>query len=147
MSQSNGRASYKIKQSVSPLKRFNPKAAKVNDRRYLLVSSDIVFDGQTSARGTGVEGFVMQELDPAGSEPTLSLRLGLESEVWNNRLKLRAGSYLEPSRFEGESIRVHGTAGLEVRLFKLWGWDWRVASTVDISRDYENLLIGVGFWH
>ena len=127
--------------------RFNPKAKPANDRRYLLLSTDLIVDGPTTDRGTGVEGFVMQELDPAGNDITLSLRLGLESEVWNNRLKLRAGTYLEPSRFQDEPFRVHGTGGLELRMFRLWGWDWRIATTVDMARDYQNLLIGVGFWH
>ncbi len=127
--------------------RVSDKTQPVNDRRYLLLSTDVLLDGPTTDRGTGVEGFVMQDLDPAGQNITFSVRLGLESEVWNNRLKLRVGSYLEPSRFDPQRFRVHGTGGLELRLFRLWGSDWRIASTVDIADDYQNLLIGVGFWH
>jgi hypothetical protein len=126
---------------------LNKTREPVTDRRYFLLSADVVFDGPTTERGTGLQGFAAQAIDPAGSFSTLSLRVGMESEVFHNRFKLRAGSYIEPSRFEGESFRIHGTAGLEMRLFKLWGWDWRIATTIDGARDYQNLSVGVGFWH
>ncbi len=33
-------------------------------------------------------------------------------------IKLRAGSYLEPTRFETSDMRVHATAGIDLKLFR-----------------------------
>ena len=120
---------------------------KTKDRRYLLVSSDVIIDAPGTTSATGLEGFVAQELERAGAQPTVGLRVGVESEVVHNRLKVRGGTYLEPSRFGASNYRVHGTVGAEVRLFKLWGWDLRLAATFDAAVRYKNLLVGVGFWH
>jgi hypothetical protein len=80
-------------------------------RFYLLVSPQLsVFQGG-SQLGAGQ--------DYAGrAAPIISPRLGLESEVIPHILRLRAGSYYEPARTQDMQGRVHGTGGLDVRLFK-----------------------------
>ena len=66
---------------------------------------------------------------------------------------MRAGTYLEPSRFEGIGYRVHGTVGADVRLFS---WDFfgavdeftlRVGVSADVAERYLNAGFGVGLWH
>jgi hypothetical protein len=121
-------------------------------RLYLLVSMELLVTGPTH-RGIGLEGFLSQLREPAGAEPTLGVRLGLEGEPWPNRVKLRAGTYIEPSRFAEPSIRVHLTGGLEFRLFS---WDFfglldeshiRVGASIDWADSYLDWGFGVGFWH
>ena len=123
------------------------RSIAATDRRYLLAALDLVVDGASPAGATGLEGLLAQELDVAGQSATLSVRGGVESEVWSDRMILRTGAYLEPSRFDGGSARVHHTLGAEVRLFPLWRWQIRAATTFDYARDYRNLLVGIGFWH
>lgn len=86
-----------------------------------------------------------------GQAVSLSPRLGAETEIWPGRLRLRAGSYLEPARNEGGQARVHGTGGIEVRVasLKVAGRRWSLSykSAVDLSRSYAQVqLIGLGFW-
>ena len=47
---------------------------------------------------------------------------GAEVEIVPNRLQLRAGSYMEPTRFrESSPHALHGTTGLEVRVARVVG--------------------------
>ena len=69
-------------------------------------------------------------------------------------LKLRAGTYLEPTRFETSSARLHGTFGLDVRLLKwnvlgLWPDDyvWRIGLGGDASRRYFSWGVTIGGWY
>ena len=88
------------------------------------------------------------------SDPLLSPRLGVESEVIKHQLRLRAGSYYEPPLVSNASGRVHGTGGLDVRLFR---WDvfglldrfdyWQLSLAGDGARAYLNTAFSVGFWH
>ena len=111
---------------------------------YLLVAGDLILTGPT-ANAIGIESFLAQQYRRAGRQPTLGVRLGAESEVISNRLRLRAGSYWEPSRYKRTVGRLHGTAGAEVRVN--WGWDWRIDFALDVADGYLNYGFGVGFWH
>ncbi len=121
-------------------------------RSYVLITADLLVTGRTP-HGVGVEGFLAQERQGSGDEITYSVRLGVEAEPWQGRLKLRAGSYLEPSRFPTGSYRLHGTAGFDLRLFRwdLFGllddFDIRVGATGDVAVRYFDWGVGVGFWH
>jgi hypothetical protein len=66
---------------------------------------------------------------------------------------MRAGTYFEPSRFDGVPYRVHGTLGADVRLFS---WDLfglleeftlRAGASADVAERYLNVGLGVGLWH
>ena len=66
---------------------------------------------------------------------------------------MRAGSYFEPSRFEGVPYRVHGTIGTDIRLFS---WDLfglldeftlSLGGSADVAERYVNLGVGIGLWH
>jgi len=118
-------------------------------RRYLLVSMDVEVIG-SSKNATGLEAFIRQERQPAGESATISPRLGVESEVVENWLRLRGGTYYEPSRFTGVEGRWHGTGGFDLRLFEthvLVDAVWKVSAAMDAARNYTNLGLSVGWWH
>jgi len=114
-----------------------------------LVAADFVFTA-SSNNAVGVESVLAQKIQPVGTHDTVSVRLGSELEVLPGRLRLRLGSYYEPSNYEGVPSRTHLTGGFEVRMFhtSLWGeYDWGLTGTVDSARDYLNVLVALGFWY
>lgn len=115
-------------------------------RRFFLLSADLIVLGRVED-GVGVDAFVRQERHARGADISVGLRLGAETEVWPNLLKLRFGSYLEPARYEGVRARVHGTAGFDLRLFRFLGIEWRVTAYIDGAARYINYGISVGPWH
>lgn len=115
-------------------------------RQYFLVSVDLLVQGPTDD-GIGIDAFLLQERRRRGAGWHFGFRLGVEGEPWANRMKLRAGTYLEPGRYQGVDPRLHGTAGIDVRLFELFDIDWRASFTVDGAREYVSWGVGVGVWH
>lgn len=122
-------------------------------RRYYLLTADLWFAGRVT-HGVGVESFLFQTVQRSGEKITISPRLGFESEVWPKRMKIRAGMYLEPTRFEASTLRVHGTLGFDLSLFKwnvfgLWPDDyrWQLTTALDIARSYGSFSVGVGGWY
>ncbi len=123
------------------------------ERFYLLLSASLVISGRVR-EGVGVESFLGQTVNRSGGEVVYSPRLGAESEVWEDVLRLRAGSYLEPSRFATSRARLHGTLGGDVRLFKwsvfgLWPDDfvWHLRGSVDLAERYFSTGISIGGWY
>jgi hypothetical protein len=120
-------------------------------RFYLLVSTELAL-----IEGGGAVALAQSPADTqaASSRPIISPRLGLESEVVPNILKLRAGSYYEPARVAEAQSRFHGTGGFDVRLFE---WDifglirpfdyWQLSVGADAARSYLNTALSIGFWH
>jgi hypothetical protein len=122
---------------------------KFRDERSLTVAADLVLTGP-SENGHGIEAFGMQELQRSGRTPVVSIRGGAELEWLPGRLRVRAGSYWEPARFEGVGGRVHGTFGVDVRVFEfhLFGLRrGRISGTADLAARYRNLALSIGFWH
>ena len=124
------------------------------DERYLLLGADVVVTGSVN-EGVGVEAFSRTQRQVSGDRTVLSVRAGAEYEWIPGRLRVRAGSYYEPSRFRdavGDAVpgRVHATAGLDVRVwqFRLWRWDYRlrISLIADLARDYANGGLSIGFW-
>jgi hypothetical protein len=115
-------------------------------RRYVLISSEL-----SLIEGGGKLGFSGLGAD---SGPIVSPRLGVESEIIAHHLRLRAGTYYEPALVDDSTPRVHGTGGLDVRLFR---WDvfglidrfdyWELSLAVDAARAYLNTSFSIGFWH
>lgn len=114
-------------------------------RRYVLLSSDFIVYGATSD-GHGLEAFLNQTPERSGRKVSYGARVGVESEVWPDRVKLRCGTYVEPSRFRRGLYRVHGTAGFDVRLFDIWRWSVRGTGTVDLAPRYFNWGVAFGLW-
>jgi hypothetical protein len=121
-------------------------------RFYWLISADVLVIGQVPD-GVGIDGFLDQERRRAGEKISVGGRIGSEIEPWPRRLKIRAGGYLEPGRNRGVGPRMHGTAGLDLRLFTwdLFGWiepfSVRVGGMVDFAPRYFNWGVSVGLWH
>ena len=119
------------------------------DERALTVAADFVLTG-ASANAYGLDAFAEQQLERSGSSIVWSLRGGAEYEWLPGRLRLRAGSYWEPGRFDGVAGRLHGTFGIEGRVFEFWLFGkrrGRITLTGDLARRYNNLGISIGFWH
>jgi hypothetical protein len=122
-------------------------------RRYYLLTADLWFKGRVD-NGVGVESFLFQTVQRSGEKVTVSPRLGFETEVWPTRMKLRAGTYLEPTRFAASTPRAHGTFGFDINLFKwnvfgLWPDDyrWQISVALDLARAYGSFSFGIGGWY
>jgi hypothetical protein len=119
--------------------------------KILLLASALVTG--PSANAISVEGFLDQRLERVGQQATVTPRLGIEGEPLRDRMLLRAGTYVEPSRYAGGSARQHFTFGADVRLFPLDFWGllseavWKVGLFVDLAPRYQNAGIGLGNWH
>jgi hypothetical protein len=118
----------------------------------------------------GVESMLTQAIDRSGERATLGVRGGLEGELLPNRLQIRLGSYLEPTRFRpapdpndptGMALtrpapRIHATGGFEARVldWSVWGLfpednSFRISGALDVApgRDYYGWSLGIGTWY
>lgn len=136
--------------------RWNRKVVgkKWLDEEYLLLAADAVITGAVED-GHGVEAFSRNQLQVSGDRTAVSVRAGAEYEWIPGWLRVRAGSYYEPSRFrdpDGDRVpgRVHATAGVDVRVwqFKVWRWKYRLRASLlaDLAKRYANGGLSVGFW-
>lgn len=113
---------------------------------YLLLSSELALiegSGDVALAGSVAQNHTL-----------VSPRLGIETEVVPRWLRLRAGSYLElATTAEGHS-RIHGTTGVDIKLFE---WNvfgligkfdhWQLSLAADGARSYLNTSFSIGFWH
>jgi hypothetical protein len=135
-------------------------------RRKVLLSFSTLVTGPT-ANAVGFESMLAGNVDRAGRTATATARVGAEAEVLPNRLQLRGGTYLEPTRFRdvarepaddashacpngapppGNGLcvvgvqprpRLHGTFGFEVRLF-----EWTVFGLADEGTSWRVTAAG-----
>ncbi len=103
--------------------------------------------------------------ETAGKNWSVGYHAGLESEAITRWLKIRLGSYFEPSRFKGVDGRVHVTGGFDVHFPHIWavqygvdnwGWNKTLPKKLDLpltakifadyARDYFSLGFSVGVW-
>jgi hypothetical protein len=122
-------------------------------RRYLLMSGALLISGPVG-NAVGVESFLNQVVNRSGDELSYSPRIGLEGEAFPNLIKLRAGSYLEPTRFSTSEPRGHVTFGGDLKLFSwdvfgLWPDDytWKLGAAVDWAQRYFVWAVSIGGWH
>jgi hypothetical protein len=121
-------------------------------REKILLLASVLMTGP-SANAVSVEGFLDQRQESVGQSATFSPRLGLEGEPIVDRMELRTGTYLEPSRYAGSSARQHFTFGVDVHLFPLTFWgllpdaDWKLGVFIDLSARYQNAGLAIGNWH
>jgi len=103
-----------------------------------------------------VASFIDRRVQRSGRRASYSPRLGIETEPIAHWLRVRAGSYLEPSRFDDNphGSRLHGTFGFDQRvlswdLFGLFpeGSTFRASGSLDVARDYFGWGIALGLWH
>ena len=122
-------------------------------RPYALLSVSLVLIGPLND-SVGIESFLQRVVLRSGENLVYSPRLGLETEVVPGWLKLRAGTYSEPSRFATGSPRIHGTLGFDAKTFP-WSTfglfddttEWRVTTSLDAAARYLGWGVSVGVWH
>ncbi len=121
-------------------------------RRGIMVVADLLITG-SSPNSVGLEDFLDQQRVPFGGDVTMSPRAAVETEVWPNWVKVRTGSYVEPSRFRDGYPRSHFTGGIDVRLFVFNPWGLlskaplRLRLAGDVAPRYSNFSLGIGTWH
>jgi hypothetical protein len=121
-------------------------------REHVLLLASVLMTG-ASGEAVALEGFIDQRREIVGSKVTLAPRLAVESEAVANRLKTRAGIYVEPSRFRDGRARQHFTLGFDVRLLEwsVFGLfpnnQWRLSAFLDLAERYQNFGVGIGTWH
>jgi hypothetical protein len=122
-------------------------------RSRVLLSASLLVSGPVS-QAVGVESFLSQIVDRSGRRPVWTPRVGVETEPIEQRLKVRAGSYLEPSRFDEGHPRLHATAGADLKLFTSTVFDlfapgtaWRISGFLDAAPRYTSVGVSAGIWH
>ena len=121
-------------------------------RERLLVLASLLMTG-ASSNAVAIEGFIDQRRELVGTRVSFAPRFAVESEPIPNLLRLRAGVYIEPSRFEDGNDRQHFTFGSDLRTFtwNLFGLvpqtTIRVSGFLDVAPRYENFGFGIGVWH
>jgi len=125
----------------------------VMNRFYLQFSGSMLISGSVDA-AVGIESLLTQKVNRSGQRVVSSPRVGVECGIVPEWLKLRAGSYLEPTRFETSDMRVHGTAGIDIKLFRwnvfgAWPDDymWRLGLAGDASTRYYTFGFSLGGWY
>jgi len=113
---------------------------------YLLVSSELAL-----MQGSGD---VALGAGSALNRTLVSPRLGVETEAIPRYLRVRAGTYLELATTEEGHSRMHGTGGVDIKLFR-WSFFgllepfdyWRLSLAADGARSYLNTSFSIGLWH
>jgi hypothetical protein len=127
-----------------------PRSTLFRDERALVLTGEIAVAGRVRD-GTSVAGLASGMEQASGRGVGFATHVGAEWEVIPGRLRLRAGSYWEPARIAERGGRLHGTGGLEVRLFSFTFWDkerrLRLAIAADGARQYQNFGLSIGLWH
>jgi hypothetical protein len=125
----------------------------VMNRFYLQFSGSMLVSGSVDA-AVGIESLLTQKVNRSGQRVVSSPRVGVECGIVPELIKLRAGSYLEPTRFETSDMRVHGTAGIDIKLFRwnvfgAWPEDymWRLGLAGDAATRYYTFGLSIGGWY
>jgi hypothetical protein len=123
------------------------------NRFYVQISGSMLISGSVDA-AVGIESLLTQKVNRSGQRVVSSPRLGVECGILPERVKLRAGTYLEPTRFETSDMRVHATAGIDLKLFRwsvfgAWpeNYMWRLGLSGDASTRYYTFGLSVGGWY
>jgi hypothetical protein len=142
-----------IERQLLEKKRLIEQQLTQMNRFYVQFAASMLISGPVD-EAVGVESLVAQTVNRSGQKTVISPRVGIESGVIPEWLKLRGGSYIEPTRFEGSEPRVHVTAGLDVKLlvwnvFGLWPDDymWRLGLGSDSARDYYTWGVTIAGWY
>jgi hypothetical protein len=103
-----------------------------DDSPTLLLSTQLVGTGG-SADAIGLLPWAA-EGQAVTAPPSLAVHAGAEADVARRILRLRAGAYTEPGRFEGMRILGHLTGGVAVQVFRYPpDLPWRLTGSIDAS--------------
>lgn len=84
---------------------------------------------------------------PAGAMTSFLLRAAAEKEIYQDRLRLRLGTYLEPPISQtGPVLRPHLTFGFEMYLFRLGQQRLSFGLSFDFAHMYQNVSFGILPW-
>ncbi|MEM1034041.1 MAG: hypothetical protein AAF928_05705 [Myxococcota bacterium] len=105
--------------------------------------------------GVGLESFLEQTVERSGERLTIQPHAAAETEAWPGYVTVRAGTYLEPTRFRAGSDRWHGTGGLDIHIPLAWSifglldddTTYKLTGAIDGSQRYLGWNVGVGLWH
>lgn len=114
--------------------------------------TDVVVDAPVRS-AVALESVLTGQPVARGAWYTVSPRVGAEVDVWRDRLRLRGGAYLEPSRTALSGPRPHATAGFELRLFRLQaplhGINLNLAWQIGVDyapRYFHGAWLGINLW-
>jgi hypothetical protein len=134
----------------APTKWNTQVTTRWRDERALQLAADVVVSGAVD-EGSGIEAFIDKQIQPSGESVSVSVRAGAEYEWIPGWLRVRAGTYYEPARFDETSGRLHVTGGVELRIYSFCMFNERyrarVAITFDGAARYGNTAFSLGFWH
>jgi hypothetical protein len=125
------------------------------ERFHVLILSSLVLSG-AAKEAVGVESFLERITQRSGASLSYSPRVAVETESVPNWLRLRAGTYNEPSRFPSnrDGGRLHGTLGFDLKLFRFdafglvhEGTIWQARGSLDAARNYFGWSVAIGVWH
>jgi hypothetical protein len=119
---------------------------EATERRPVLVSAQVDVAGKSPDSVT-VESVLEPsgEAVASGESVSVSVRVGAEWEPLAEWLRVRGGTYLEPSR-TGSSARPHLTFGAEGRIPFFRGYDLKLGLAGDVAERFRNVSLSVGFW-
>jgi len=114
-------------------------------RSPVLVALQLDVVGPTPG-AVAIEGALVPsaEVVASGERASVVPRAGVEWEGVPEWVRVRGGTYLEPSR-TGASPRPHGTFGLDVRVPFPWA-DLQVGLSGDLAARFQNVSLSLGFW-
>ncbi len=120
---------------------------------HVLLLASVLLTGPSS-QAVALEGFLDQRRELVGRKVSVAARFAAESEVLPQLLRMRAGVYIEPSRFVDGTARQHFTFGGDLRIgrfspFGLLGEHFVLGTSafVDLSPRYQSFGLGLGAWH
>jgi hypothetical protein len=123
-------------------------------RFFVLVTTSLMISGSVE-NAVGIESMLDRTVQRSGERLSVSPHVGVETELWPHWLRLRGGSYLEPSRFASnqKGARLHATFGFDQKVFpwNVFGTfpedtEWRVSGSLDAGRSYLGWGVSIGVW-
>jgi hypothetical protein len=108
--------------------------------RAAVATFDTRIFGPSPSDANSTKAFLNQTEAPVGQKTIVTLHGGLEAEAIPKWLRLRVGTYYEPSRYDGISPRQHITGGFEFRATKFRVWGERplaISYAIDYAARYQ----------
>ncbi len=95
----------------------------------------------------GLHHFMAEGTDPVpmGRDLLVTPRFGLEHVTVPGRLRLRGGTYVEPSAVRGVAPRLHATGGFDLFLFH-FVFDWGLTGSLDVAPRVRQGSLSFGVW-